>query len=204
MNIVGPVGTKELYDFAAEYYKEDLAYRALRVGREFKEDIAMNVQELTGGASLELNGISVRTTEVVHTIITLAYRFDVEGKAIVISGDTAYSENLVELAKGADILVMDSGALIMKENPQSNQAGPPSSRRPAQVNGKSSTRAHATLQEIATMAQKAGVKCLVLTHFSRGEVDMEASTTATEAIYDGTIIYSEDLMEITCPQEATD
>ena len=34
-----------------------------------------------------------------------AYRFDTAGRSIVISGDTAYSENLVRLARGADVLV---------------------------------------------------------------------------------------------------
>jgi ribonuclease BN (tRNA processing enzyme) len=204
LNIVGPVGTRELYNFAVGYYKEDLAYRSLRIGREFNENIAMNVRELTDGASLKLNGILIRAAQVSHTIPTLAYRFDVEGKSIVISGDTAYSENLVELAKGSDLLVMDSGGVIVKGKPQSNKAVPPSSRRPAQENGKNPSRAHSTLQEIATMAQKAQVKCLVLTHFSRGEVDEEATTTAIGEIYNGTIIYGEDLMEITCPLAASD
>jgi len=123
----------------------------------------------------------------------------VEGKSIVISGDTAYSENLVDLAKGADILVMDSGAQIVKRNPQLNKPITNSTRRPAKENGKGFNRAHASLQEIATMAQKAQVKCLALTHFSQVEVDEEASARAIREIYQGTIIYCEDLMEITCP-----
>jgi ribonuclease BN (tRNA processing enzyme) len=196
--IVGPPGTKELYDFTFKYYKEDLAYRSSRINREFNGIVAMNVRELTGGSSMELNEVQISSTQVVHSIFTIAYRFEVKGKSIVISGDTAYSENLVDLAKSADILVMDSGNVIMKRNSQLNQS-PSQGSRPSPAAKEILTRAHSTLQEVATMAQKAQVKCLVLTHFGLGEVDKEATTAAIKTIFNGTIIFSEDLMEISCP-----
>ncbi len=198
VTIIGPAGTKELYDFAAKFYKDDIAYRSSRSGREPEANITMKVRELTGDNSLELNGVSIRTAQVVHTILTIAYRFDAGRRSIVISGDTAYSENLVELAKGADILVMDSGGVIMKGNPQSNQRTP-LQPRPAQINKENPIRAHSTLQEIAAMAEKAQVKRLVLTHFGPGEVDKDATSTAMKTLYGGTIIFAEDLMEIDCP-----
>src|SRR5690606_6708640 len=38
---------------------------------------------------------------------SLAYRFDTQDRSIVFSGDTAYSTNVVRLARGADILVSE-------------------------------------------------------------------------------------------------
>ena len=58
-------------------------------------------------------------------------------------------------------------------------------------------RAHGTLQEVATMAAKANSKKMALTHFTPGEVDVEANLREMGKIYDGEIIFGEDLMEVT-------
>jgi ribonuclease BN (tRNA processing enzyme) len=197
LNITGPPGTRELYDFTRKFYKEDLSYRAARTGIN-PDKTVVNIKELVGGENLEINGVNIRTAEVVHTIFTIAYRFDVDEKSIVISGDTAYSENLIQLAKRADILVMDSGGVIMKEDLERNQAiSPP--RKPSQSGNISPIKAHASLEEIATMAEKAEVKRLVLTHFAGpGDVDTAATVKAISSIYEGEVLFSYDLMEVIC------
>ena len=55
-------------------------------------------------------GLKVTAFEVNHDPIrpAVGYRFDWKGRSVVISGDTAYTQNLVENAKGADILVCES------------------------------------------------------------------------------------------------
>jgi ribonuclease BN (tRNA processing enzyme) len=199
--ILGPAGTSRLYDFVSDFYKEDIDYRATATGRTFDPSRAATARDLDGGARLELNGLTVRTAEVTHSIRTLAYRFDAGGKSIVISGDTAYSEALVELAQGADVLVMDSGAVIFKGGtPPGPVAG--TRRRAAQTGPAprpAMTRTHSTLAEVAQMAQAAGVKRLVLTHFSPGEVDEESTAKAIRAAYPGELIFGTDLMEVLCP-----
>ena len=40
----------------------------------------------------------------------LGYKFEAEGCSVVVSGDTSYDEDLVALAKGVDILVLDGEA----------------------------------------------------------------------------------------------
>ena len=51
--------------------------------------------------------VRVSATLVEHAPVwpAFAYRFDTDDGSIVFSGDTGRSENLVKLAKGADILV---------------------------------------------------------------------------------------------------
>ena len=197
INIIGPPGTQELYDFTRKFYKEDLSYRAARTGIDPDQSV-VNIKELAGGANMEISGVNIRTAEVVHTIFTIAYRFDADGKSIVISGDTSYSENLIQLAKGADILVMDSGGVIMKgESGQNQPIGLP--RKPSPTGGIGSIKAHASLVEIATVAEKAGVKRLVLTHFaSLGEVNTDATLKVISNIYKGDVLFSCDLMEVPC------
>jgi ribonuclease Z len=66
-----------------------------------------NVQEISTGAVFEQDGIVVRAFEVDHGDIKPAfgYRIDANGRSLVLSGDTRFSENLIQEAKGVDVLV---------------------------------------------------------------------------------------------------
>lgn len=201
--IIGPVGTKEYVDFVFSFYREDIAYRAQRRGKSVKEMRNVNVREIQGDESIELGGLRIRTAEMNHTIYTLAYRFDAGGRSIVISGDTSYSENLITLAKDADILVMDSGALVRKNSPvgrvrRSARIGPGRIRNTADT--PAGPEAHASLEEVANMAQKANVRQLVLTHFTPDEIDTEATIRKFREIYDGQVVFAQDLFQ-TSPQQ---
>jgi len=57
-------------------------------------------------------------------------------------------------------------------------------------------RAHSSLREVSTMGAKADVRKMALTHFTPGELDVHANLREMEKIYDGEIIFGEDLMEI--------
>lgn len=188
-NLVGPPKTEALHQFLLSFYEKDLEYRARLTGSSL-EGMFTNVEvtELEGDNELEINGVQITTTEVPHTAYTLAYRFDAGDSSIVISGDLSYSDDLVRLAQDADVLVMDSGGVIKKGG---------GTRRPPPIKmGEGFVRAHGTLQEVATMAAKANVKKMALTHLTPGEVDVEANLREMGKIYSGEIIFGEDLMEV--------
>uniref|UniRef100_A0A7C5AM21 Ribonuclease Z n=1 Tax=Desulfobacca acetoxidans TaxID=60893 RepID=A0A7C5AM21_9BACT len=85
-------------------------------------------------------GLVIKTAPVNHIPGSLAYRLEAEGRSLVYSGDTDESDSLVELAKGADLFVLECAM-------------------PQKVPG------HLTPVEAGRLAAKAGVKRLVLTHF---------------------------------------
>ena len=60
-----------------------------------------------GGPVMQDANVKVTAALVDHGTVkpAFAYRFDCPDRTIVISGDTRPSENLVRLAKGADVLV---------------------------------------------------------------------------------------------------
>jgi ribonuclease BN (tRNA processing enzyme) len=67
----------------------------------------MQVVELDG-KPYEIKGVRVQSSPVKHTQSSLAYRFtDNQGKSIVVSGDTDYCQELVDLAQGTDLLVLE-------------------------------------------------------------------------------------------------
>jgi ribonuclease BN (tRNA processing enzyme) len=121
-----------------------------------------------------------------------AYRFDAADRSIVISGDTAPSQNLVKLAAGADVLVHS----VMY---------PPAldrlvARVPRAAALKASILAHQTSAEDAgRVAQQAGVRTLVLSHFVPAD-DPEVTDTmwrdAASRHFRGTVIVGRDLLEV--------
>src|SRR5258705_6690881 len=111
------------------------------------------------GAVMSDDNVKVTAALVDHPPVVPAfgYRFDTRDRSIVISGDTAPSDNLVKLAQGADLLV------------HSAMYPPAIDRLVARVPNatalKTSILAHQTSAEDAgRVAQAAGVKTLVLSH----------------------------------------
>jgi ribonuclease BN (tRNA processing enzyme) len=190
LEIVGTPGTKKLADFTADFYAEDIAYRTERMGRNVPNIRKPNVREIQGGESFKLGDLQVKTAQVPHSIHTVAYRFDVGGQSIVISGDLTYSEKLIELAHGADVLVMDSGGSIVRQGARRPAGGA------AAAGAGQQPMAHATAQDVCNMAQKAGVKRLVLTHIAATEVDEDATINAIHEVYKGQVIVGQDLLQV--------
>lgn len=194
--IIGPPGTAAHVNFTMSAYAEDISYRMGRKGQAIADFQPIDTRELKGGESFTIGELKVTTAKVNHPIHTVAYRFDTGGQSIVISGDTAYSEALIDLARGADVLVIDSGGLIVRKDAPAARSGPTG------VGESASHAAHATAAGVATMAAKAGVKRLVLTHIAPGEVDEPATIAAARPIYQGEVVVGRDLLETRPPEPA--
>ncbi|HWP92060.1 MAG TPA: MBL fold metallo-hydrolase [Thermodesulfobacteriota bacterium] len=132
----------------------------------------LNVSEIKEGA-IEFRDFRVIVRKTVHIESSLAYRIESEGKSLVYSGDTDYSESLIELAKGADALILECSA-------------------PDQ---KSKVKGHLTPDEVTKIANEARVKRLIITHLypvcdENKVIEKIRRKTAVETIL------AEDLMEI--------
>ena len=151
--------------------------------------------ELTGGR-LVMQDENVRVTAalVEHPPVSpaFAYRFDCPDRSIVISGDTRPSQSLVELARGADVLVHEVmhlsaiDALIARE--------------PAATTLREHLLAsHTTTEQVGRLATEAGVKTLVLSHFVPGGHPFVSDETWYRAVrphFAGELIVGRDLLEI--------
>jgi ribonuclease BN (tRNA processing enzyme) len=202
--VIGPPGTSEYIRFIKKFYAQDISYRLQRIGRTMADFGASPVREVKGGDSFVLDGMKVTTAEMNHSIFTVGYRFEADGKSIVISGDTAYTDHLVQLARGSDLLVMDSGGAPVRS------AGHASARRRPDKAGGDRPRsgenrggaihAHASREEVCEMASRAAVKELVLTHIGPGKVDEQATIEALGKLYHGRIVVGRDLLEVVAGQ----
>jgi len=155
----------------------------------------VQVHELReGGLVMSDDNLTVSSTLVDHAPVvpSFAYRFDAADRSIVISGDTAPSDNLIKLARGADVLV--HSVLYV----------PAVDRLVARVPNatalKASIIAHQTsVEDAGRVAQAAGVKTLVLSHFvppDDPEVTDRMWMDAARVHFRGTVIVGKDLREV--------
>lgn len=184
LNLVGPQ-VQELYNTTVNFFKSDLEYRS-SLGWP-KDGIFTNVtiQDLKEDKyKFELDGVKITSIPVPHTVPTYAYRFDANGKSVVVSGDLTYSDEFAKFAKNADILVID-GMLA------SDFSFVPEQARENLKTGLE--QSHATLEDLAKMAAESKAKKLVLTHIGLGKVDIPSiSKVFSESGFKGEIIAAED------------
>lgn len=120
----------------------------------------------------------VQWFELVHTPLSMGYRFHMEGKVIAYCPDTGYCESALRLAENADILISEC----------SFKSGESLRNWP-----------HLNPKEASTIAKQANVGRLVLTHFDPSRYltldDRKAAATEAKKIFKNSIA-SEDGMVI--------
>ncbi|KYG60432.1 hypothetical protein AZI85_13270 [Bdellovibrio bacteriovorus] len=104
--ISGPQGTKSFISYMQKAFSADTETR-IREDKTPQVKFKINVHEITEGLVYNKNGIKITAFKVEHGPIgeAFGYRIDAEGKSVVISGDTVYSENLIKHSKGVDLLI---------------------------------------------------------------------------------------------------
>jgi ribonuclease BN (tRNA processing enzyme) len=153
------------------------------------------VHALTGaGPVMQDENVKVTCARVKHPMVeqAYAYRFDAPDRSIVISGDTARSDDLVKLARGADVLVHEALFPAAVD------------RLAARVPDAATLRAHlyashTAVEDVGRVAEEAGVKTLVLSHFVPADdplVTEQMWADAARLHFKGKIVVGRDLMEI--------
>jgi ribonuclease BN (tRNA processing enzyme) len=190
--VFGPSGTQRLTEFLLDFYDEDLRYRLSKHPKKQQRTASVASRDLSDSEEFDLIGLNVKTAKVNHSIETLAYRFNSPSGSVVISGDLTYSDSLVKLAKGVDVLIVDSGAL---------RAAGTKRKKTAKKNSRSKknrthTPAHAQLDEVAAMAQKANVKTLVLSHIGVPNIDEAKIRALVKTHFQGKIVIARDNLQL--------
>jgi ribonuclease BN (tRNA processing enzyme) len=114
----------------------------------------------------QLGPFTVRTVPVLHPVPAFAVRVEANGRSLVYSGDTAACPALVELARGADVLLCEAA-----------WAG-----SPPPVAG-----IHLSGREAGEHAAQAGVGQLLVTHVPAWE-SVEAAVTGARETYEGDVV----------------
>ena len=190
----GPPPLREAVDAGLRACAFDVATRRADEGRRPLEELLIVRECHAPGLVLDGEQIVVRAARVEHPPIrdAYAYRFDSPQGSIVVSGDTAPCAALVDLARGADVLVHE--VLLAAPPEVAAWLGEPE-EHPLVRHVVSS---HSHYGELGRIASDAGVRKLVLSHFVPGdaEPDRDRILATIRKDFGGEVILGEDLMVV--------
>jgi ribonuclease BN (tRNA processing enzyme) len=195
-NLVTPVDTfgppplKAMTRSALDLNAFDIATRITDEGRPPLEPL-IRPHEVTGPAVIfEDDNVRVTAALVDHPPIetALAYRFDTADRSIVFSGDTAVSPALIELAKGADLLVHE--CIYLPAIDEMAREDPDASGLREHLEA-----SHTSLDDVGGVAEASGVGTLVLSHLVPSNAGIPDSLWHDRAAqtFSGRVIVGSDL-----------
>jgi ribonuclease BN (tRNA processing enzyme) len=190
----GPPPMQRIMRDYMRYEAYDIAIRTKDEGRVPFAGLIRAHDVLGGGHVTQDENVRVTAALVHHPPVNLAlaYRFDTADRSIVISGDTRPSAELIQLARGADVLVHEA---MLPQYVSELVSTLPGQQRLM----KSVLSHHTTAEQAGAVAAEAGVKLLVLSHLvPAGDPDVPDSEwiEAARRHYSGPIIVGRDLLEI--------
>jgi ribonuclease BN (tRNA processing enzyme) len=211
--VYGPFGTAALVDAAVAFLKTNADIRIVDEGRTTRPEALYKGNDVAAGSSpaqaFADDRIKVTSVENMHfperakanmKYRSLAYRIQTPTRSIVISGDTAYSPGLVELARGADLFVCEVIDLSIYDA-MVVQAKAAEAKGNFNSVARHVAETHSTTVDVGRMAAEAKVKTLVLSHLlpgsNRNTVAEFPDTTYIEGVrkhFSGQVIIGRDEM----------
>lgn len=135
-------------------------------------DEVFDVHRVTGGDTVDVGPLHLALADSVHPVPTVSVAIEHDGRRLVYSSDSAGGPALVDLARGADLLLCEA-----------TWQGDASDYPPDM---------HLTARGAAEVAREAGVDRLVLTHVL-GSLDPARSVTEAAEVFHGPLEAAADL-----------
>ena len=107
LEVYGPRGIKAMTDHILKAYQEDIRIRLDGLEPANETGYKVNAHEIKPGVIYKDKNVTVRAFAVNHGSWQQAfgYRFDTPDRSIVISGDCAPSQSVIENCNGCDVLI---------------------------------------------------------------------------------------------------
>ena len=177
LDVHGPSGTSEMMTSMVRAVEPDIASRLKSVPT--RKPPVYRTTEIQPGVVYERSGVKVIAFDVPHSISpAFGYRIDANGRSIVLSGDTRYSETLIRNAEGVDVLVHEVvfGAATTEQQ---------------QI-----TSAHTTPEQAAQVFAATKPKLAVYSHLILFGASADDVVAATQKVYTGRVEMGTDLTVI--------
>ncbi|MEP7314645.1 MAG: MBL fold metallo-hydrolase [Pseudomonadota bacterium] len=211
IDLYGPYGTASMVRAIVEYCRLDSEIRTVDEGRPVK------LESLYTGHDVEATSKRVDVFKDERVTVTaienthypqysrskmphrsIGVRFDTKTRSVVVSGDTTYSKNLVELARDADVFVCEIMDQVTRDRWLEQLKQDPQLRDKASLT-RHVAETHSTPEDVGRMASEARVKLLVLSHLLTGAGTTSPLSTLIDGVrkfYQGEVVLGEDLMMI--------
>ncbi|MFZ3259034.1 MAG: MBL fold metallo-hydrolase [Candidatus Acidiferrales bacterium] len=180
LQLYGPAGTQAMVDNIEKAYAEDIQIRIEGLEYQTPTGHQVVVHEIEPGVVYHDANVKVTAFAVKHGSWkeALGYRFDADGKSIVISGDTRPVDSVVEACNGCDMLVHEV------------YSGTPTNAEDAAY----FSSFHTSAEQLGEIAAKAKPKLLVVWHYVPLRDTNEAKMVeAIHQTFHGAIVVANDL-----------
>ena len=182
LRIFGPAGTETMAHHLSEAYQGDVRIRLEGLEPANPTGHMVEAMNVAPGVIFEDANVRVTAFEVTHGTWpqVFGYRFETPDRTIVISGDTAPTDAIVEFCRGCDILVHEVYS----------QAG---WERRAPEWQRYHSASHTSGPTLGEIASRANPKLLVLTHQLLWGATPEELLAEVQNQFSGQIVYGKDL-----------
>ena len=179
----GPRGLKSMTAHIEKAWAEDIRLRLHGLEEANTTGYKVNVHEIEPGVVYRDENVTVRAFPVKHGTWKYAfgYRFDTKDRRIVISGDTAPTDEIVKACDGCDVLLHEVFNPKRKKIVESKQK---------QAYFKAF---HTSPEELGEIATQSRPKLLVLYHLVMGETTEEDLVEQVRQHYSGKFVSAKDL-----------
>ena len=156
LEVYGPKGIKAMTAHVLAAWEIDIDGRTGGLNQHNRTGCRVNAQEIAPGVVYRDGNVTVTAFPARHEemVDSFSYRFDTQDRAIVISGDTAPTQALIDHSRGCDVLIHEAYSMMACRN----------SARPSPAFRR---RHHTSSAELAEIANKVKPGTLVTYHRSR-------------------------------------
>lgn len=184
--LVGPPGTRELADAVVAGHRRGIEGRAASLGLP-SEGASFEVVEITGGWSEQREGIATRAGALPNGPVDgLAYRFEAGGRSVVVGGAGWAPDALVEMARGANLLVHEGVFVPGRELAEELGIADQQERLARE------RALHTAIHDVGDLASRAGVETLALVRLRPPPAyDLQITGVVSDS-FDGRIVIPDD------------
>jgi ribonuclease BN (tRNA processing enzyme) len=184
LELYGPVGLSDMAAHIRAAYAKDIQVRSEGLEKGVPAAYELKVHEIKPGIVYKDANVTVTAFAVPHGTwdLALGYRFDTADRSVVISGDTAPTEAIVNACHGCDVLLHEVYSVTEPARQSERKAWPDYLRS-----------AHTSTAELAVIATKAKPGVLVMYHLLFGSVGDDELVREVEQGYKGKVVSAKDL-----------
>jgi ribonuclease BN (tRNA processing enzyme) len=207
INVYGPPQTEDLVKAAVQYYTISADIRIADGGRTIPVSQLFFGHDVGTGVVYKDANVTVTAIENTHFAAqkipetlrqkSYSYRFDTPGRVVVFTGDTGPTDALVELAKGADLLVSEANSIEqrMQDLTRSGQWQVMTPAEQTRIK-RQMAEGHLNTEDVGRIAARAGVKTVVLTHLTwKADDDYTSWVDEVKKHFSGPVLVAKDLKE---------
>ncbi|MBD3369278.1 MBL fold metallo-hydrolase [Candidatus Fermentibacteria bacterium] len=185
--VYGPPGIRRMTDHVLAAYRDEVRERLDGLEPTGEEGYRVAVEEIEPGRVYEDDNVRVDAFSVDHgSWPAFGFRFETDDGTVVVSGDTAPCESLVEAAAGCDLLVHEVYSF------QGLKGRPPEWR-------KYHSSMHTSTVELADIASTCSPGLLAFYHQLFFDVSEKELLDEVRSRYDGEVVSGQDL-QVLCSE----